>query len=46
MMTCDYSLARDCSECEEPYCRRDIYHSPNDWDDVKDWWDFLAEPDY
>ena len=31
-MTCDYSLARDCSECEEPYCRRDIYHSPNDWD--------------
>lgn len=35
MITCDYSSARDCSECDLPVCRRDIYHSPNDWDD--DW---------
>ena len=44
MMNCDYSYARDCSECEEPICRRDIFHSPNDWDD--DWWGEDAEPDY
>ena len=33
MIRCDYSDARDCSECNEPVCRRDIYHSPNDWED-------------
>lgn len=43
MINCDYSYARDCSECEEPVCRRDIFHSPNDWDD---WSDADAEPDY
>lgn len=36
MMTCDYSFAPDCSECDLPVCRRDIYHSPNDYDDPYD----------
>ena len=45
MINCEYSYARDCSECNEPYCRRDIFHSPNDWDD-EGWWDEHAEPDY
>lgn len=44
MMNCDYSYAADCSECNEPVCRRDIFHSPNDWDD--DWGDPDAEQDY
>lgn len=44
MINCDYSPARDCSECDLPVCRRDIYHSPNDWED--DWGDLRAEPDY
>lgn len=35
-MTCAYSYAPDCSECEEPVCRRDIYHSPNDYDEYFD----------
>lgn len=34
MIRCDYSDARDCCECNEPVCRRDIYHSPNDWEDI------------
>ena len=40
MITCDYSYAPDCSECNLPVCRRDIYHSPNDYDnpdDDEDW---------
>ena len=36
MINCDYSYARDCSECNEPVCRRDIFHSPNDWEDWED----------
>lgn len=45
MIRCDYSYAPDCSQCDEPYCRRDVYHSPNDWDE--DWGEaFSAEPDY
>ena len=45
MITCDYSPARDCSECDLPVCRRGIYHSPNDWDEARDGETF-AEPDY
>lgn len=36
MITCDYSYAPDCSECDLPVCMRDIYHSPNDYDDPYD----------
>ena len=36
MITCDYSYAPDCSECDLPVCWRDIYHSPNDYDDPDD----------
>ena len=36
MMTCENSYARDCSECNEPYCLRHMTRQ-NDWDD--DWVD-------
>lgn len=41
MIRCDYSNAPDCSECNEPICRRGHYHSQNDWDFEYD----LAEED-
>ena len=33
MIRCDFSNAPDCSECNEPICRRGHSHMPNDWDD-------------
>lgn len=35
-MNCDYSYARDCSECNEPVCRRSSYHTDNDYNDPYD----------
>lgn len=32
MMNCEYSYARDCSECDEPVCLRHMTRR-NDWDD-------------
>lgn len=40
---CDYSDARDCSECGEPICLRHMKHR-NDWDD--DGGDSDAESDH
>lgn len=31
-MTCNYSYARDCSECNEPRCPY-IDHAGEEWDD-------------
>lgn len=42
MMNCDFSDARDCSECCEPICRH--MQRRNDWDD--EWGGDDAEPDY
>lgn len=41
---CDFSAARDCSECGEPICLRYKYRH-NDWDDNCDG-DADAEPDH
>lgn len=40
MINCEYSYARDCSECNEPICRRASDLAPNDYDypdDDEDW---------
>lgn len=40
MINCEYSYARDCSECNEPICRRasDLAHNDYDYpDDDEDW---------
>lgn len=37
MITCDYSYAPDCSQCDEPVCLRHVQRA-NDWEDA------LSEP--
>ena len=42
MMTCENSYARDCSECDEPFCLRHMTRR-NDWDDDDGWDDDADE---